>query len=224
MHISFVLDSLVPQGFLKIAKHSMQDLSCIFESVTFSKEVDQKLDHHQPGGVLHSSKIFQKRHTFKRGHYVVYIISCKLFLRRVQVAGISCRNICVVSLYDVGNQPYDLWSAAIWELVLHELGHSFGLIPKGRKESFISSLKTNHCSNDCVMNDSLLLRSSWYHKASERKERHSPFCIRCLNYLLQKKICNHKIKRSPQGLLFIFFLECREFLRQVNFWSKTLVC
>lgn len=187
MHISFVLDQLVPKGFLKIAKRSIQDLSQIFESVTFSTEVDTGLSHKQASGVIHSSQIFQKRHSFSRHHYVVYIVSCKLFLRRNQVAGISYRNICVVSLYDVANQPYDLWSAAIWELILHELGHSFGLIPKRRKESVVSVLNTTHCTNDCVMNDSFLLRSMWYHQASLRKDSHSPFCPRCLEYLLHKK-------------------------------------
>jgi predicted Zn-dependent protease len=187
MHISFVLDQLVPKGFLKVAKRSTQDLSQIFESVTFSTEVDNGLSHKQANGVMHSSQIFQKKHPFSRHHYVVYVISYKLFLRRVQVEGISYRNICVISLYNVANQPYDLWSAAIWEFILHELGHSFGLIPRRRKESFVSALNTVHCRNDCVMNDSLLLRSSWYHQANLRKESRAPFCSRCLEYLLHKK-------------------------------------
>ncbi len=187
MHISFVLDKLVPKGFLKIAKCSVQDLSQIFESITFSTEVSANLAHKQSRGVMHSSQIFQKKHLFSKHYYVVYITSYKLFLRRVQVEGISYRNVCVVSLYNVANQPYDLWSAAIWELILHELGHSFGLIPKRRKESFVSVLNTVHCKNDCVMNDSLLSRSSWYHQASGRKESHTPFCPRCLEYLLHKK-------------------------------------
>lgn len=187
MHISFVLAPLVPKGFLKIAKRSAQDLSQIFESVTYSVDVDASLMHKQSHGIMHSSQIFQKKHLFSKHHYVVYIISCKLFLRRVQVEGISYRNVCVVSLYNVANQPYDLWSAAIWELVLHELGHSFGLIPRRRKESYVSVLNTVHCRNDCVMNDSHLLRTSWYHHANLRKESHPPFCPRCLEYLYQKK-------------------------------------
>jgi predicted Zn-dependent protease len=187
VHISFVLDPLVPSGIRKVVREVVRSLQGIFEEVTFSSEVDERLLQKQPQGILHSNKIFGQKHISGRHRYTVYLVSGKLFSRKNAVCGVALRSVGIVSLFDISHSNYDLWSAGVWEVLLHELGHCFGLVQKRKRATSRSKTGTLHCTNSCVMSDDALFSSLWQRNAAERRRLKKPYCSLCHEYLRQKK-------------------------------------
>jgi predicted Zn-dependent protease len=122
---------------------------------------------------------------------VVYILNVNLTWFNNPIHGISSPNKCIVGLGSITKNNYKTWSAKIWDLTLHELGHSFGLVRKNRAHSAIGILGTkqgaNHCLNNCVMSEDKF-DFIWIRKASRRFDSHIPYCEDCLKYLLAKDV------------------------------------
>ncbi|MFA6608514.1 MAG: hypothetical protein WCT07_01230 [Candidatus Paceibacterota bacterium] len=185
MYIRFVLDPFVPHGTNKIIRRVIKDLRNIFEEVLYSVETDESIvDLYQNKG-LPVSKIFQRKISMSCRGIVIYLLSTKVIWHREPILGLSIPSRCVIGMSHIPKHDYKEWSSLIWELILHELGHSLGLIQKNRKNSIVGYLSTRHCINNCVMSEDLL-DSVWKKKAKYRYLQASPYCEMCLSYLLKK--------------------------------------
>ena len=184
MHISFVVDPLVPQGFRKIVKQVVLSLRVFIPDLSYSTETKDWILHDESNGVMHSSKLFARKHRVSTSHLIVYLISGKLVSRSKSfVHGVSKGDVSIISFANVSHNPYEEWTALFWELMLHEIGHSLGLVPKRRHNITVNSLGTVHCKNECVMRDDVLFVNFWQHKAKFLKNRNTPFCDLCAKYL-----------------------------------------
>ena len=100
---------------------------------------------------------------------------------------ISLPSRCAIGLRDLPKIGYKMWSCRVWELILHELGHSFGLIKKYRTYSKINKEGTRHCLNYCVMSEDSY-DSVWGKRSNVRFKSRKPYCEDCLKYLLAKDV------------------------------------
>jgi predicted Zn-dependent protease len=121
---------------------------------------------------------------------VVYIVAGQLYSKKRAVCGVASREVGIVSLGNVFREKtskvsYASWSALVWEVLLHELGHCFGLIQRRSREiKLIGGVR--HCANDCVMSEEIF-SSVWKRSALLRKQEHRPYCPLCRAYLEKKR-------------------------------------
>lgn len=187
MYIQFVLDPFVPHGTNKVIRRVIRDLSNVFGDFMYSVETDETLPRLSRDGVTTSIKIFQKRvPIFCRG-VTVYILSTKILWQGNEVFGVSRPDRCVIGISSFDRHSYEKWAAKVWELILHEWGHSVGLIEKNRRESRVGANGTRHCLNDCVMSETIF-ENIWTKLAVQRYKQARPYCRRCLRYLLSKNV------------------------------------
>lgn len=191
MYIRFVLDPFVPHGINKVIRRVVWDLRKIFKDVTHSVETDESLGLLSKRDVVPVSKIFQRKLPMVCKGIAVYILNVNLVWFNNPIYGISSPNKCIVGLRDISKNNYKTWAAKIWDLVLHELGHSFGLIRKNRAHSSFGVLGArqgaNHCLNDCVMSEDKF-DFVWIRKACKRFDARVPYCEDCLKHLLAKDV------------------------------------
>lgn len=187
MYIRFVLDPFVPHGTNKVIRRVVRDLRKIFTDVTYSVESNEELSTLYDRETVPTSVIFQRKvHMFCKG-FTFYIVNANLVWRRKRVFGLSLPDRCVVGLKDIPRNNSTNWSAKVWDLILHELGHSMGLINKHRARLSISTNGTGHCINNCSMSEDES-DSIWTKRAYSRYKRESPYCEDCLKYLLAKDV------------------------------------
>ena len=62
-------------------------------------------------------------------------------------------------------------------MIMHELGHAFGLIRNGRTRNVENSLGP-HCTNRCTMRQGLSLPDDWI-KMSQDRLKHGALCGTC---------------------------------------------
>lgn len=185
MYIRFILDPFVPHGIVKVIRRSISDLRKIFKDVTYSIESDESLAPLLKRELLPVSKVFQRRTNMTCRGVVVYVLSTNLIWQGNEVYGVSLPSKCVIGLRDLPKIGYKVWSSRVWELILHELGHSFGLIKKYKTYSKVGDCGTRHCLNNCVMSEDRF-DSVWSKRASMRFSSRKPYCDDCLKYLLSK--------------------------------------
>ena len=185
MYIRFVLDPFVPHGITKVIRRVVSDLKRIFKEVTYSIESDETLAPLLKRDPLPVSKVFQRKANMTCRGVVVYILSTNLIWQNRDIYGISLPSRCVIGLRDLPKIGYKMWSSRVWELILHELGHSFGLIKKYRTYSKVNNEGTRHCLNNCVMSEDSY-DSVWGKRANMRFLSRKPYCNDCLKYLLLK--------------------------------------
>ena len=187
MYIRFVLDPFVPHGINKVIRRVVKDLRNIFKDITYSIETEENLCFVIKNNPVPVSKIFQRKLHMTCRRIVLYIVNSDLTWKENPVYGISSPSRCVIGLKEIPKIGYKTWSAKIWDLILHELGHSFGLIRKSRARSAISSLGTSHCLNNCVMSEDSF-ESVWSKRARLRFNKRNPYCEDCLKYLISKDV------------------------------------
>lgn len=189
MYIRFIVDPFIPHGIQKVIRRVIKDLRNILADVTYSVEVDESLDVLLKREPVPVSKFFQRKLPMVCRGITIYIVNTNLTWKREEVFGLSSPTKCVVGIKSCPRVNYKMWSAKIWDLILHELGHSFGLIEESRakSKSYISDCGTKHCRNNCVMSaehhDMI-----WGIRAKNRYKRYAPFCETCRKYLLSKDI------------------------------------
>lgn len=184
MYLRFVIDPYVPNGIRKVIKKAVKNLSQIFPEVIYTIEQDDSLGKLPNTTPTPFPKIFQRKMRFQCQGLSVYILNGKLSLKGQEVLGVSRPDLCAIGIGRIARTDYDKWSSKIWELILHECGHSFGLVPARRRESFRSESGTWHCLNNCVMNEEAI-DFIWTKKAKVRFLKNMPYCQKCLTYLLK---------------------------------------
>ncbi len=187
MYVRFVVDPFVPHGINKVIRRVIRDLRVIFKDITYSVETDESFNAFVKSESVPVSKIFQRKLPMMCRGIVVYILNVNLTWNKNDVYGISSPNKCIVGLKDITKNGYHVWAAKIWEIILHEVGHSLGLIRRHRARSSVSHLGTMHCINDCVMSEETF-DLVWSRKALMRFNRGTPYCDDCLKYLLAKDV------------------------------------
>lgn len=187
MYIRFVLDPFVPHGTTKVIRRVVRDLRKIFKDVTYSVEQDDELAPLSVREVVPTPVVLQRKiHMLCRG-LTIYIVNANLVWRRKRVFGLSLPDRCVIGVKDIPRNDTEKWSAKIWDLILHEFGHSMGLINKHRARFAVNENGTGHCVNHCSMSEDSS-DSVWSKRALVRFNNNSPYCSDCLKYLLSKDV------------------------------------
>lgn len=121
-----------------------------------------------------------------RPHYRVLILQSSLYSPKYgALVGLGRGGMgAVISLGSPGDAARDtLGEEYIKTLVMHELGHSFGLLPDDRKKNVKRGLG-KHCADTCVMRPGSLVTGGWETVTRDRL-RGSPLCGQCLRDLRQ---------------------------------------
>lgn len=185
MYIRFIVDPRISRGIHKIVRRVVKDLRGILKDVTYSVEEDDTLPLLSTRESIPISKIFQRKLPMVCPGIAVYIVNFNLIWCKNAVHGISSPSRCAVGLGSIQKNNSKTWSAKIWDVILHELGHSLGLIKNQRARSSLGMLGSRHCLNDCVMSEDKF-DFVWSKKAQRRFDKRVPFCQDCLKYLLAK--------------------------------------
>lgn len=183
MYIQIILGDDVSNKIKKVIRTAMLSLKNVFPELQSFIETSRKLVPHR-GGKINHTNIFQVSPPLKCRGVIVYITSGILIWRGVETNGLARLEACIVALGSLKERDHKKWTAKVWELILHEVGHSLGLVPV-RGNACVSYLGTRHCLNNCVMSDDLF-EIVWTKKAELRYKNNidSPFCSDCRKYLV----------------------------------------
>ncbi|MEK7516277.1 MAG: hypothetical protein AAB562_01640 [Patescibacteria group bacterium] len=121
-----------------------------------------------------------------RPHYRVLLLRGGLYSPKYgTLVGLGQSTVgAVISLGSSGDAARDtLGEEYIKTLVMHELGHSFGLLPDDRKKKVMKKLG-KHCANTCVMRQGSAVSGDWETVTRDRLGG-QPFCEQCLHDLRQ---------------------------------------
>lgn len=187
MYLRFILDPFVPHGTNKVIRRVIKDLRGIFKDITYSVEIDESLKPSAKQGLSPVARIFQRRLSMNCRGIAVYIVNFPISHKKQEVYGVSLPDKCVMSTASLSREIYYLWMAKTWEVILHEIGHSFGLIKKHQTRFVTVYSGTRHCLNDCVMSEDRF-DFVWNRNVTRRFSGHTPFCEHCLAYLHSKDI------------------------------------
>jgi len=121
----------------------------------------------------------------ERPHYSVLILRSAIYSQRYgTLDGLGQMGVgAVISLNTFTKFWRNKQSECIKTLMMHELGHVFGLVFAGRKESGFNTL-IQHCANICVMRDTFAVSDVWETMTRDRL-RDAPYCEQCLHDLRQ---------------------------------------
>ena len=78
----------------------------------------------------------------------------------------------------------DLQRECIKSVIIHEIGHMFGLPRQNRTDGTITESLGNHCTNICIMRQGLAIPKDFIFLTQDRL-RNGPFCENCLDELRQ---------------------------------------
>lgn len=185
MYFRFVLDPSVPHGIQKIIRRVIRDLRSILQDVTYSIEQDETLLPLVKNHFVPVSKIFQRKLPMACRGVAIYILNAAIIWNRYEIYGLSHRSKCTIGIKGIPSVNNAVWTAKVWELILHEVGHSLGLIEETRtRQKFIKGFaNTKHCVFDCVMSEDIL-ETVWARRSQSRFKRYSPYCESCKKYLI----------------------------------------
>ena len=183
MYIQIILGEDISNRIRKVIKIAMSSLKNIFPELQHSIESSSKLVPHR-GGKINHTNIFQISPPLKCRGVIIYITSGIFIWRATETNGLARQEACIVALGSIKEKDREEWIAKIWELILHEVGHSLGLVPV-RGNACVSYLGTRHCLNNCVMSDDLF-EVIWSKRVRYRykNNKNSPYCADCRKYLL----------------------------------------
>ncbi len=113
----------------------------------------------------------------------VALLSSDLYCERQDFIigyGAASEN-AVLSVHRFRILPQRQQHECIKTLVMHELGHVFGLLPESRTRNVEESIG-KHCTNICIMRQGLNVPDDWTRMTDDRL-RTDPFCNQCLHDL-----------------------------------------
>lgn len=124
----------------------------------------------------------------KHPHYSLLLLRGSLYVpkyRSSSLVGLGQEGVgAVVSLSSSGDAARDtLGEEYVKTLTMHELGHSFGLLPDERKENVVGKSE-KHCANTCVMRQGSVVSGGWVSMTRDCL-RGAPYCEQCLHDLRQ---------------------------------------
>lgn len=136
--------------------------------------------HYGVDGILKDFSFQQEKLDDCDKYYTIFLMKDKIFIKTNDgsklVAGAAIKKEAAVIC--VGYYIYFIKSEMFWaySVVMHELGHVFGLPSKERKEEIeLSPINQGrHCANDCIMHYDAILKEPMNKRI---------FCSTCLNEL-----------------------------------------
>lgn len=142
-----------------------------------------------PAGPIDFSRLFGSifsdlnRSQCKILPYYVLIIDRGLRFNQMVAYGVGSHDYCaVISVYDIKTGNLDMDEECLKTIVMHEIGHMFGLIPKDRKINYMIDCSGKHCLNRCVMRSPAILSNGMVGLTLDRMNDPG-FCPQCLDYL-----------------------------------------
>ncbi len=197
MHIVFEIDHRVPIGIENVIRRAMNDLALTAPNCSYETKVNSKLLNRQRDDVrirtssfrniklytaIYASSIFSRSKVKSISKFYVTITVARLVYNYAVQHGLSEGRQSVVSLFNLSHLEYCFWSAGVWEVLMHEIGHMLGLVPASRINTTRKPSGHTHCINDCVMcTDSL--KKHWTYKSHERYRNRNPYCGLCSRYI-----------------------------------------
>lgn len=181
MHLEFRYSPLVPVGIKRIIRRVVKDLREVIPLLSYTQREDIDLMKYENKQKIRWSHV--RWHNNQR-KIVIYIFSNSFWYGNETVYGLAWKRAVVVSQYFVATIPGEYWFACLWKILLHELGHSFGLVSAEAKRKVVinDDCPLFHCSFDCVMDDNFV-GTTWHDSALSRMASRSPFCRDCRVFL-----------------------------------------
>lgn len=114
-----------------------------------------------------------------RDHYDILIVKDDMYLENTNfVIGLAVKGIgTTISTHRFNGLDNKVKYECIKTETMHEVGHTFGLIPKTRRTGVEESLG-KHCTNICIMRQGLSLPDDWI-KMSNDRLKYSALCPIC---------------------------------------------
>lgn len=112
-------------------------------------------------------------------HYDLLVLKSDLYARNTNfVLGLAQHHgASALSIHRLLGLENRLQHECIKTIVMHEMGHVFGLIPPERTHNVEESLG-KHCTNRCLMRQGLRVPHDWINITQDRL-KYGPFCTTC---------------------------------------------